>query len=303
MAAELSGSLGKAANLLGLPPVPRKQPGKAWPLPCPLIPASRCRSQARPRSHGTVPVPGGGGGGARGARFGEDRGDGRGSPSPGCGVWLCLDFPACGLGSAPCWCDRNAMRVDARVILCLLAPNRRQEGGLGAPSPPKPSSGRGSGCAAGAGMQGSSRGWFSPCVAEQGDPTASPSLSFKDILFCPRQRALFGLQPCQRLLTPSLALLAQPGSARPGGRTAQVGSCHRLSQPGRAPLAPCSQGLQSLEGGPALSQTPPAARCRRPRAGGPAARAGAAEAALGCGSPSRNNKGQRWGGPAGDFSA
>lgn len=141
------------------------------------------------------------------------------------------------------------MRVDARVILCLLAPNRRQEGGLGAPSPPKPSRGRGSGCAAGAGMQGSSRGWLSPCVAEQGDPTASPSLSFQDILFCPRQRALFGLQPCQRLLTPSLALLAQPGSTRPGGHTAQVGSCHRLSQPGQAPLAPCSQGLQSLGGG------------------------------------------------------
>lgn len=140
------------------------------------------------------------------------------------------------------------MRVDGRVILCLLAPNRRQEGGHTAPSPPKPSRGRGSGCAAGAGMQGSSRGWLSPCVAEQGDPTASPSLSFQDILFCPRQRALFGLQPCQRLLTPSLALLAQPGSARPGGRTAQVGSCHRLSQPGQAPLAPCSQGLQSLGG-------------------------------------------------------
>lgn len=57
LAAELSGSLGKAANLPGLPPAPCKQPGKAWPLPCPLIPASRCSSQARPRSHGTVPAP------------------------------------------------------------------------------------------------------------------------------------------------------------------------------------------------------------------------------------------------------
>lgn len=153
-------------------------------------------------------------------------------------------------------------------------------GGTHCPFPSQKSRGRGSGCAAGAGMQGSSRGWLSPCVAKQGDPTASPSLSFQDILFCPRQRALFGLQPCQRLLTPSLALLAQPGSARPGGRTAQVGSCHRLSQPGRAPLAPCSQGLQSLGGGPCPVPDTPSSAVP------PAPGRGASRASRSCGSGS-----------------
>lgn len=99
--------------------------------------------------------------------------------------------------------------------------------------------------------------------------TASPRLSFKDILFCSRRSTLFGLQPCQWLLTHSAALLARPGSIWAGGGGTRLRWALAISRPtlGGVRLAPCPLGLWSWRG-PAQPRHPQQCSAASPKQGG-----------------------------------
>lgn len=128
--------------------------------------------------------------------------------------------------------------------------------------------------------------------------TASPSLAFKDILFCPPQDVLFRLQQCQRLLTPRAALLARLGSLRPRGACLRWAPAIDPAHPGQTPGHRSHRAARVKGwGGPAWPRHPQQRGAAGHAQGGPRA----AEVALGCGIPSRNTKGQRWGGWRGIF--